>query len=151
MKKVWGTCFKNIPMILHLCSFFDSPQAKICFCPVERKDNDDFSQRRHCNNLPNYCHLELCDFFTQHLLHDSQFEMPFTVCPNREPLFLSLMAGKLKLVHIRKGTSLLFLLFPKLYFGRSLDVRKYVGRISMYSSTIADKCFFQNKIIKICN
>ena len=92
-------------MILHLCSFFESPQAKICFCPVERKDNDEFSQRRYSNNLPNYCHLELWDFFT-HLLHDSQFEMPFTVCPNREPLFLSLMAGKLKLVHIRKGTSL---------------------------------------------
>ena len=105
MKKVWGTCFKNIPMILHLCSFFDSPQAKICFCPVERKDNDEISLRRYCNNLPNYCHLELCDFFT-HLLHDSQFEMPFTVCPNREPLFLSLMAGKLKLVHIRNGKRL---------------------------------------------
>ena len=115
-------------MILHLCSFFDSPQAKICFCPVERKDNDEISLRRYCNNLPNYCHLELCDFFT-HLLHDSQFEMPFTVCPNRKPLFLSLMAGKLKLVHIRNGTRLksfhsTFPIFWKI-FGRKEICRTY--------------------------
>ena len=86
MKKVWGTCLKNIPMILHLCSFFDSPQAKICFCPVERKDNDEFSQRRYSNNLPNYCHLELWDFFT-HLLHDSQFECHLPYVPTENLFF----------------------------------------------------------------
>ena len=97
--------------------FFDYPQAKSCFCPADGKDRWklEISWGRDCSNLPYYCHLEFWDYFT-HLLHDS-FEMPFTVCPNRELLFLSFMARKIKISsHSKREVAGMFPFYIFLYF-----------------------------------